>query len=105
MTTVAELAHRIAHAVSADPAVARLDAGSLGLVATYVPGGKVAGVRVASPTGPVVLGVVLYLDRPLPEVTARLRELVRSVAGDMAVNVEVAGVVSTVDDAGELPPR
>ncbi|MBK1788782.1 hypothetical protein JHE00_31015 [Prauserella sp. ASG 168] len=87
----------MAAAVAAHPGVVELGAGSMGLVATRLPHRRIVGVRLSHPRAPIVLGVVLREGRPLPEVAAQLRDLTRSIAGDVLVNVEVTGVASTVD--------
>ncbi|PXY28206.1 hypothetical protein [Prauserella muralis] len=100
-----ELADAIAREVGAHPSVVRLDGGPVGTLATHLPGRRIAGVRVAGPGEPVDVGVVLRLGERLPEVTGELRELVRGVAGEVAVNIEVTDVVapSTADGTAATP--
>ncbi|GAA1944988.1 hypothetical protein [Amycolatopsis minnesotensis] len=98
------LAERIAAAVGAHPAVERLDAGPLGVVATHLPGHRVHGVRAGEAGEPVEISVVLRMTGPLPDLGAELRALVRGIAGDVAVHVTVTDITgpgtpdpSTVD--------
>lgn len=90
---VRQLAERIRTAVSADPAVVRLDRGPDGLVATHLPGGRVEGVRVNGLAEPVEVCVVAYLGQPIPELAAAIRQRVRGIAGDVPVDVTIADVV------------
>lgn len=64
------LADELAAAVLAVPGVARLHAGALGEVGTYLPGRRVAGIRLADPDrpGPTEVHVVLRADAPLRRV-------------------------------------
>lgn len=95
------LADAIADALLAHPAVARLDGGPFGTVASYLPGRRVVGVRAAEPGAGVEVAVVVRLGRPLPEVVDELRDRVRRVAGAVPVDVTIADV--TVD--GETTAR
>ncbi|WP_309115828.1 hypothetical protein [Saccharothrix sp.] len=81
-------AERVEAAVLAHPAVARLDGG----FASYLPGRRVDGVRLAERTSvSVVLKFgVLKSARPIPEVVAELRAAVRAVTGPAPVDVTVA---------------
>ncbi len=85
------LAEQVAETALRHPAVSRLDADPA--MASYLPGKKVIGVRTGGPGEPVELGVVLRLDRPLPEVLAELRAQVQEVTGPVPVNITVADVV------------
>ncbi|MEU7527854.1 hypothetical protein AB0A74_19135 [Saccharothrix sp. NPDC042600] len=76
-------AERVEAALLAHPSVARLHGG----VASYLPGRRVDGVRLAERTS---VSVVLRPGRPIPEVVAELRAAVREVAGDAPVDVTVA---------------
>jgi hypothetical protein len=89
-----ELARSVAELVAAHPAVVRLDGGIFGAVGTYLPGGKLVGVRVDEHGGPVEVAVVLSLATPIPEVVAQLRARVATVAGGRPVDVTVADVVT-----------
>lgn len=86
------LAERVAAAVTAHPAVAGLHGGVFGAVATYLPGRRLTGVRIGEGQEPVELGVVLYLDRPIPEVVRSLRRDVSAMCGGAAVDITVADV-------------
>ncbi len=87
-----ELAERVAAVVAAHPAVARLDGGMFGAVATYLPGRRLVGVRIGRQDEPVELAVVLHLDRPFPEVVVALRREVAALCGGAAVDITVADV-------------
>lgn len=91
---VRQLAERIRKAVAADPAVARLDGGPNGLVATHLPGGRIEGVRVSGLAEPIEVRVVAYLGQPIPEVGAAILQRVRGIAGDVTVDVTIADVVA-----------
>ncbi|XVV05848.1 hypothetical protein ACQPW3_10830 [Actinosynnema sp. CA-248983] len=92
-----DIAERVEAALLAHPAVARLDGG----IASYLPGRRVDGVRLAERTSvSVVLKLakpevqqesgVLEAVRPIPEVVDELRAAVRAVAGPAPVDVTVA---------------
>ncbi|MDN5916827.1 MAG: hypothetical protein L0I76_17265 [Pseudonocardia sp.] len=88
----AELAQLVADAVIAHPAVARLDGGAFGAVATFLPGRRLVGVHVGRPGEPVELAVVLRLDRPIPGVVATLRTTVSALCGGVPVDITVSDV-------------
>lgn len=80
MTDVSE---DVEAAVLAHPDVARLD----GVIASYLPGRRVDGVRVGER---VEVAVVLRSGRPVGEVVPELRARVARVAGPGPVDVVVA---------------
>ena len=84
------LAERVAAAVTAHPAVARLHGGVYGDIVTYLPGRKLVGVRIGSAEEPVEIAVVLHPDRPIPEVVRALRREVSRLCGGAAVDITVA---------------
>lgn len=94
------LPDRIAQAVQEHPSVIRLHEGPFGVIASYLPGRKVVGVSAHEPGAPVEVSVVLGPQRPFPEVAAELREQVRELAGDVAVNVTVSDI-ALGDESGE----
>lgn len=96
------LAERIAEVVTAHPAVARLDSGIFGAVATYLPGRRLAGVRLGTGRGPVEIGVVLRLGAPVPGVVAALRREVSDLCGGVAVDITVTDLDVPADEIG--PP-
>ena len=67
------LAVQLAAVVAAHPSVVRLDGGTYGAVLTYLPGGRLVGVRLGTAGEPVEIAVVLRLDRAIPETVAQLR--------------------------------
>lgn len=89
----------IERAVLAHPAVVGLDSGPHGVIASYLPGRRVLGVRASGVGEPVELSVVLRLGRPVPEVVAELRDLVRQQAGDVRVDVTVSDLREGVEPA------
>jgi uncharacterized alkaline shock family protein YloU len=90
------LAQRVADAVAAEPAVARLDGGAFDAIATHLPGRRLVGVRIGRGGGPVEIAVVLHLRRPIPEVARDLRR--RVVAVCAAGGHPVTAVDVTVSD-------
>jgi hypothetical protein len=94
----AELPDLVAAAVESHPSVLRLHGGEFGVIASPMPGRRVVGVRVVEEPGHhVEVGVVLRLDKPLPEIVADLRARVRTVAGPVPVDITVGDVV-TLDE-------
>ncbi|WP_034590609.1 hypothetical protein [Hamadaea tsunoensis] len=81
----------IAAAVRACPGVADLDAGHPAELATYLPGRRVAGVRVADAT--VEVQVRAQWGRPLPEIAGEVQVAVAPLAGGRRVDVLIADVV------------
>ncbi len=101
------LARSVAALVAAHPAVARLDGGVFGAVATYLPGDRLVGVRIGRGGEPVEIGVVLHLQAPIPGVVRALRREVADLcaaAGHLvaAVDVTVADVAVPAAEVG--PP-
>jgi uncharacterized alkaline shock family protein YloU len=91
------LAELIAATVTAHPSVARLHGGLYGDVATFLPSRRrLVGVRVGQRGEPVEVGVVLYLDRPIPEIVRALREQVADLSGGAAVDIVVVDVAEPV---------
>ncbi len=94
----ADLADLVAEAVLACPVVAALAAD--GFVATFLPGRRVAGVRIAEDVCEVA--VVLRLDgSPLPDMAEQVRRAVTPVVAGRRVDVVIADVVI----AGDIPSR
>jgi hypothetical protein len=96
------LARAVADAVLAHPSVARLHGGRYGDIATYLPGHRLVGVRIGTDDEPVELGVVLHLDRPIPEVVRTLRREVAALSGAAAVDITVGDVELPADVAALL---
>ena len=86
------LAEAIETALLAHPAVVRLDGGPHNAIATYRTGGRLVGVAVTDPAGPVEIAVVLRFGRPVPAVLAELRRSVRDIAGQVKVDVTVSDI-------------
>ena len=78
----------IATAVLACPEVAGLSGGLVGEVATYLPGRRVTGVRMAPPG--VEVSVVGRYGPTVAEIAAAVRDAVRRVAGSRPVDVVIA---------------
>lgn len=87
------MAVRVARAVLAVPGVRELDGGMFGEVATYLPGERVAGVRLSDTEGEVHIVVDLAHD---------LRE-VAAAAGAAAGEVSGVPIAVTVEDVVRLP--
>ncbi len=87
----------VAAAVLAHPAVARLDGGPFGTVASHLPGRRrVLGVRVGEGAEPVEIAVVARLGTPLPTLAEELGAAVRALLGPVAVDVTVSDVAPAV---------
>ncbi|HET8640593.1 MAG TPA: hypothetical protein VFM37_01580 [Pseudonocardiaceae bacterium] len=100
-----ELAERIAAVVLAHPAVSALNAGPFGTVASYLPGRRVDGVRVADDGSAVEVSVTLVFGQPIPVVADQLRSAVRGLTGDVAVNVTIVDLVQRDLGQGDLVQR
>lgn len=85
----------VARAVVACPDVARLSEGAVAEVASYLPGRRVPGVRIADDG--VDVHIVARWGRPLPDVGEAVAAAVAPVAGGRAVRV-------FVDDIDVPPP-
>jgi hypothetical protein len=92
------LAERVAAAVAAHPSVAGFHGGRYNDVATYVATGRLVGVRIGGPDEPVEIGVVLRLDRPIPDVVAELRSSVSALCGGVRVDITVGDVDTGEED-------
>ncbi|TCK24908.1 hypothetical protein [Pseudonocardia endophytica] len=106
-TDPAVLAELVADAVTAHPSVARLDGGTFGTVATFLPTRKLVGVHVGRPGEPVEIAVVLRLDRPIPDTVASLRTSVRALCDGSPVDVTVSDIELPGDpdpDDADTPP-
>jgi len=101
-------AELVAQAVERVPTVARLSAGSAGAeVATYLPGRRVRGVRVADDA--VQVHVVARWPAVLPEVGDAVRAAAAPLVGGRAVEVviddlDVPGLDEPTEPVAELPP-
>ncbi|MFR9804689.1 hypothetical protein ACL02T_20740 [Pseudonocardia sp. RS010] len=105
----APLPERVAAAVLGHPAVARLDGGPFGSVASYLPGRRVVGVRAEEGTGPdepvEVAVVVRWPAGPsLPALAEEIAALVRGVAGERPVDVTVTDLVPAAGAAPATDP-
>lgn len=87
--------------VLAHPAVARLDGGPFGAVASYLPGRRrLLGVRIGAPGESTAVAVVVRGAPVLADVAAELGAAVRGVLGPVPVEVTFTDVVP-----GEVPDR
>jgi hypothetical protein len=83
-----DVAAAVAAAVRAHPAVARLDGGPFGTVASYLPGLlRIDGVRIGIGDEPVELAVVVRPGIALPLLGEQLGAIVRGICGPVAVEV------------------
>ena len=84
----------VAAAVLAHPAVARLDGGPFGTIASHLPGRRrILGVRIGIGDEPVEVAVVARMGTVLPRLAEELSALVRGVLGSVLVEVTVSDVV------------
>lgn len=95
------LAERIGAEVLRHPAVYDLHGGSQGVIATYMPGKRLVGVRISEAGDVIEVAVVLWAGYPVPEVVDTLRTRVRELAGAVAVDLTVADLHT--EPAAERP--
>jgi len=95
-----ELADAVAVVVRAHPAVVGLDGGPFGVVASYLPGRRVVGVRVGEPGEPVEVSVVVRFGIPLPQLATELRQVITAITGPRVIDLTINDVVT-----GDLPPH
>ena len=85
-----DLAAQVAAAVLAHPAIARLDGGPFGTVASHLPGRRrILGVRLGTPTE---IAVVARLGMPLHRLADEVAAAVRGVLGPVEVEVTISDV-------------
>ncbi|GAB3464953.1 hypothetical protein AB1207_14550 [Kineococcus endophyticus] len=98
---VADLADALSLAVRAVPGVSHLNAGALEEIGTYLPGRRVAGVRVPHdggvPTGPVEVHVVVAPGFAVPRTAREVHDVV---ARELAGRAVRTPVLVHVDDVG-----
>ncbi len=95
-----ELAEAVAAVVRAHPAVVGLDGGPFGVVASYLPGRRVVGVRVGEPGEPVEVSVVVRLGIPLPQLARELRQVITEITRSRVIDLTINDVIT-----GEPPPH
>jgi hypothetical protein len=95
-------AEAVAAVVTAEPGVARLSGGPAGVVGTYLPGHRVAGVRISDDD--VEVHVVAHWVPSLPALAARLRGALAPLAGRRAVTVYIDDLEAIEPPLAELPP-
>jgi hypothetical protein len=83
-------ADSIAAATAACPSVARMSAGDVGEVATYLPGRRVEGVRMTDDG--VEVHVVARWDVSLPAAADEIRDALKAVVGGAPVSVFIDDV-------------
>lgn len=93
-----QLADAVAAAVRAHPAVADLDGGPFGAIASYLPGRRVVGVRVGQPGEPVAVSVVARLGTPLPQLATELRRVIAAVTRSPVIDVTINDVTTGAPD-------
>ena len=94
-----EHADRIAAAVLDVPGVAGMHAGMFGEVATYLPGRRVAGVRITPDA--VEVHVSVLVDVPIRDTASAIRQAVAPLTA-LPINVTVEDVVPTTPAAVPL---
>ncbi len=92
----------IAAAVLACPQVAGLSGGLIGEVATYLPGRRVTGVRLAPSA--VEVSVIANFGPTVTEIADAVRAAVRGVAGPGVVDVVIADLAVAAATPDEHPP-
>ena len=97
------LAELLAAVVAGHPSVVRLDGGIYGAILTYLPGGRLVGVRLGTADEPVEIAVVLRLDQAIPETVAQLRTAVAAVYPG-PVDITVSDVVTGSSDDPDPDP-
>ena len=93
----------VAAAVVGHPAVIRLDGGPFGSIASYLPGRRLAGVRVGVGGEPTHVAVVVRVGHPVPALADEIAGRVRSVLGPVGVEVTFSDVGAA--DAVAPPAR
>jgi len=90
-------AARVAAVVLAHPAVARLDGGPFGTVASHLPGRRrILGVRIGVGDEPVEIAVVARLGTVLPQLAEEIGAAVHTVLGPVRVEVTVSDVAPVI---------
>lgn len=89
-----ELPDAVAAAVRAHPAVADLDSGPFGTIASYLPGRRVVGVRIGEPGEPVEVSVVARLGTPLPQLATELRQVIITVTGTRVIDLTINDMIT-----------
>ncbi len=87
MPVTTEPAEALAALVSSCPGVASLSGGSLGEVATYLPGRRVRGIRLDGQS--VEVHVVAHWGTPLPPIADRVRAVCLPFASGRPIDVYV----------------
>ncbi|HEX2301924.1 MAG TPA: hypothetical protein VHH34_26020 [Pseudonocardiaceae bacterium] len=95
-----DLVGPLAAAVRACPAVAGLHGGQFGQATTYLPGRRVAGVRVDAATGEIVVGVIGRYPATVAEIAGQVRAAVATLAPGAVVTVRIEDLALP----GEEPP-
>lgn len=93
-------ADAVAERVGKCRSVARLSGGAFGEVATYLPGRRVHGVRVAD--GHIEVHVVACWGARVPEVAAEVRAAVGPIAAGLPIDVHVDDVDVPVGEGEEI---
>ncbi|MBJ7339802.1 Asp23/Gls24 family envelope stress response protein [Mycolicibacterium sp.] len=91
MTADADPAELVAAAVTKVPGVAGLHAGLFGEIATYLPGQRITGIRIAEDRTDV--HVTVHYGSPVADTAARVREATAAIVGGV-VDVTVEDVVA-----------
>lgn len=102
VVTTASDAERIRDAVLALGGVADLHGGAFGEIATYLPGDRVAGIRV-DPSG-IEVHVVVYLEADITQVAQEVRTTAQALFADRRpCTVVVEDVVAGLPPSDQAP--
>jgi hypothetical protein len=96
-----ERATALAEAISAVPGVSRLSPGRFGEVATYLPGGRVPGIRLGAES--LDVHVVADWGVSVPELAAQVRSAASDVIGAGRIDVYVDDMQSPDSEASSRP--
>jgi hypothetical protein len=91
----------VAAAVRGCPAVDDLDGGRLGEVATYLPGRRVAGVRISEDR--IELHVRGVWDQPVARIAEQIRVVLASLSAGRAIDVVLTDVAEPGQAKAQLP--
>lgn len=94
----------VADAVLAHPLVLRLDGGPFGVVASYLPGARLPGVRIGTGDEATEVAVVVALGVPFARLADEIAARVRAVLGPVPVDVTFSDVGAPPAASPAAPP-